>query len=192
MKILPSQSEIQARTANPSVESLRGYSIDRELRAAVKAAVKPVAKRLAHYRAEVSRIQANCDKWSADAYTTKLNEITARAHAGDAEAANAIETGAVPSRQSYAEMHNRAALELEQCHRDNRALFAEVLPLVEGPMTAVVNKGQEILDAVLNGLGVPTFHLTGWVNHNGYIFKQLAHASRNESADLDWFWDAIN
>ena len=191
MRILPSQKDIEARTANPSVEGLRGYSLDKELRTAVKTATKPLAKRLANYRSETARLQAECDKWSSDAYSAKLDAITARAHAGDAEAANAIESGAVPSRQSYAEMHGRYCRELEQFQRDSRALFGEVLPLVKEPMAAAVAKGQAILDSVLEGVGVPRFELTGWSNHNSYIWLQLEHASRNESADLEWFWSAV-
>lgn len=180
-----------SRTANPTPEGLKGYSLDKELRTAVKAALKPLAKKLAHYRSETARIQANCDKWSADAYNAKLDEITQRAHQGDSEAAKAIESGAVPSRQSYGEMHGRFCRELEQCQRDSRALFAEVLPLVKEPMTATVAKGQAILDSVLEGVGVPRFELTGWTNHNAYVWKQLEHASRNESCDLEWFWSAV-
>lgn len=191
MRILPSQKDIEARTANPSVEGLRGYSLDRELRTAVKTATKSSAKKLAHYRSETARLQAECDKWSGDAYNAKLDAITARAHAGDAEAANAIESGAVPSRQSFAEMHGRFCRELEQFHRDSRALFAEALTLVKEPMASVVAKGQAILDSVLEGVGVPRFELVGWTNHNAYVWLQLEAASRNETADLAWFWSAV-
>jgi hypothetical protein len=182
---------ISYHTANPSPKALQGYSIEQELRTAAKAATKPLAKRLANYRSETARLQAECDKWSADAYNAKLDAVTARAHAGDAEAAKAIESGAVPSRQSYAEMHGRYCRELESFHRDSRALFGEVLPMVKAPMTKVVDAGQQILDNVLQGCGVPAFQLTGWRNHNEYVWKQLEHASRNESADLEWFWSAV-
>jgi len=190
MKII-SRAATEFFTANPSPEGLRGYSLDNELRKAVKAAVKPLAKKLAHYRSETARLQANCDKWSPDAYNAKLDAITARAHAGDAEAANAIESGAVPSRQSYGEMHGRFCRELEQFQRDSRNLFAEVLPLVESPMGKAVDVGQDILDSILEGVGVPRFELTGWRNHISYTLLQLQHASRNESADLAWFWSAV-
>jgi len=191
MRILPSQKDIEARTANPSVEGLRGYSLDRELRTAVKAACKPLAKRLAHYRSETARLQENCDKWSGDAYNATLDGITASAHAGDSEAEAAIKSGAVPSKQSYAEMHGRFCRELEQFERDSRGLFADVLPLIKAPMTAVVAKGQTILDSVLEGVGVPKFELTGWSNHNAYIGLQIGAASRKECADLEWFWSAV-
>jgi hypothetical protein len=180
-----------SRTANPSPKALEGYSIEQELRIAAKAAVKPLAKRLAHYRSETARLQAECDKWSGDAYNAKLDAITARAHAGDTEAANAIQSGAVPSRQSYAEMHGRYCRELEQFHRDSRALFGEVLPLITGPINAVVDKGQQILDHVLEGLGIPRFTLEGWRNHCAYVFLQLEHASRNETCDMAWFWSSV-
>ena len=88
-------------------------------------------------------------------------------------------------------MHGRYCRELEQFQRDSRALFGEVLPLVKEPMAAAVAKGQAILDSVLEGVGVPRFELTGWSNHNSYIWLQLEHASRNESADLEWFWSAV-
>jgi hypothetical protein len=190
MKII-SRAATEFFTANPSPEGLRGYSLDKQLRTAVKTATKPLAKRLAHYRSETARLQANCDKWSVDSYNSKLDEITARAHAGDADATNAIESGAVPSRQSYAEMHGRFCRELEQFQRDSRALFGEVLPLIKEPMVKAVAVGQDILDSVLEGVGVPRFTLEGWSNHNGYIWKQIEHASRNESADLSWFWSAV-
>jgi len=191
MRILPSQHEIAAITANPTPEGLRGYSIEQQLRTAVKAAVKPLAKRLSHYRSERARLQAECERWSPDAYSRKLEAITIAATAGDADAANAIEAGAVPSRQSFAEMHNRTSFALENFDRESGALFGEVLPLVEPPMTAVVDRGQAILDAVLKGVGVPPFELTGWRNHVSYIVKQLGHASRNESGDLAWFWLSV-
>jgi len=191
MRILPSQHEIAAITAHPTPEGLHGYHLEQELRTAVRSAVKPLAKRVSHYRSERARLQANCDKWSADAYSATLDGITARAHAGDSEAEAAIQSGAVPSRQSYAEMHGRFCRELEQFDRDSRHLFGEVLPLVEPAMTAVVDRGQAILDTVLRGVGVPPFELTGWRNHVGYIVKQLGHASRNESGDLAWFWLSV-
>jgi hypothetical protein len=180
-----------SRTANPSPKALEGYSIEQELRIAAKAATKPLAKRLAHYRTERARLEANCARWNPEAYNAKLNEIATRAHAGDEEAAHAIESGAVPSRQSFVEMHARTYLELENFDRDSRALFAEVLPLITEPMTKVVDRGQEILDHVLEGLGIPRFTLEGWRNHCAYVFKQIDHASRNESADMAWFWSSV-
>jgi len=191
MKLLRSQHEIAANTANPTPEGLHGYNLEQELRTAVKAAVKPLAKRLAHYRSERARLVADCDRWSADAYNAKLDAIAARAHAGDLEAAAAIENGAVPSKQSYYEMSGRCWMALESFDRDSRALFGEVLPLIQGPMTAVVAKGQAILDSVLEGVGVTKFELTGWSNHNSYVWLQVGAASRNETADLAWFWSAV-
>jgi hypothetical protein len=182
---------ISARTASPSPEALSGYNLEKELRTAVRAAVKPLAKRLAHYRSERARLEANCARWNPESYNSKLNEIATRAHGGDEEAANAIEAGAVPSRQSFVEMHARTYLELENFDRDSRALFAEVLPLITEPMNAVVDKGQQILDHVLEGLGIPRFTLEGWRNHCAYIFKQINHAGLNQSADLEWFWSSV-
>ncbi len=186
-----SRSETEARTANPTPEGLRGYSLDTELRAAVRGAVKPLAKRLREYRSERARLQANADRWNRDSYNRKLEEVTKRAQSGDAEAIASIEAGAVASRQTFAEMHNRCCAELEQFDLNNRALFSEVLPLVGEPMGKAVDKGQQILDDVLQGVGVPKFELTGWRNHVSYVLLQLEHASRNESSDLQWFWESV-
>jgi hypothetical protein len=186
-----SRSDIEARTANPSPEGLRGYSLDKELRNAVRGAAKPLAKRLREYRTERARLVVNVERWNADSYNAKLAEITTRAQNGDAEAIASIESGAVASRQTFAEMHNRCYRELEEFDRNSRALFGEVLPLVGEPMTKAVDKGQQILDHVLEGVGVPRFELTGWRNHISYILLQLEHASRNETADLAWFWESV-
>lgn len=190
MKII-SRAATEFFTANPSPEGLRGYSLEQELRKAVKAAVKPLAKKLAHYRSETARLQANIDRWSPEAHERKMEEITRAAHSGDASAEAAIESGAIASKQSYAEMHGRFCRELEQFQRDSRNLFAEVLPLIEPPMTKAVDVGQDILDSILEGVGVPPFQLTGWRNHISYVLLQLQHASRNESCDLQWFWVAV-
>ena len=186
-----SRSETEARTANPTPEGLRGYSLDTELRAAVRGAVKPLAKRLREYRSERARLQANADRWNRDSYNRKLEEVTKRAQSGDAEAIASIEADAVASRQTFGEMHNRCCAELEQFDLNNRSLFSEVLPLVGEPMGKAVDKGQQILDDVLQGVGVPKFELTGWRNHVAYVVLQLEHASRNESADLQWFWESV-
>lgn len=189
MRII-SRKQIEDSTANPTAEALNGYNLNDELVAAVRGALKPLHKRLQTYRSERARLQSLCDRWSPDAYATKLDEITARAHSGDIEAETAIESGAIPSKQSYSEMHNRACRDLENFDLEHRALFREVLPLIGAPMTKAVDQGQEILDAVLNGCGVPRFELFGWRNHISYVLLQLEHASRNESADLEWFWQA--
>ena len=190
MKII-SRSLIEATTANPSPSALKGYDLAAELRAAVRSAVNPISGKLKDYRRERARLVLVCDRWSPDAYNAKIDQITAAAHAGDAAAEQAIESGAVPSRQSFAEMHNRACRDLEICDQQAREIFKAVLPLVEAPMTAVVDRGQQILDDVLAGLGVPHFALTGWRNHIGYVVLQIGAASRGETADLDWFWSSI-
>jgi len=180
-----------SRTANPSPEALEGYSIEKELRAAVRGAVKPISKKLRDYRSERARLEANCARWNGAAYEAKLSEITTRAHAGDEAAVAAIESGAIASRQSYDEMHHHASLELEKCEQQSINLFREVLPLVGEPMNAVVDKGQAILDHVLEGLGIPRFELSGWRNHVSYILLQIEHATENRTADLGWFWDSV-
>ena len=181
----------QHPAANPTAAALRGYNIETELRAAAKNAVKPLAKRLSQYRAERSRLEAECARWSPESYNSKLDGFAAAAAAGDPEAAAAIENGAVPSRQSFAEMCNRSSLNLENFERANLSLFTEAAQLIEQPMTKVVDAGQEILDAVLTGLGVPRFELSGWRNHLTYVLLQLIKASRNECADLELFWAAL-
>jgi len=180
-----------SRSANPSPEALKGYSIELELRAAVRGAVKPISKKLRDYRSTRARLEANVARWNGAAYDAKLSEITARAHAGDQEAVEAIESGAIPSRQSYDEMHGRAAGELENFDYQSLHLFKEVLALVPAPMTAAVDKGQAILDHVLEGLDIPKFELSSWKNHVSYILLQLEHATKNQSADLAWFWSAV-
>ena len=189
MRIIPIHDT--SRTANPRPDALRGYNLDQELRAAVRSAVKPISKKLKDYRSERARLVLVCDRWSPDAYKAKLDTLTAAAHAGDTAAEQAIESGAAPSCQSFAEMHNRACRDLEICDQQAREIFKAVLPLVEAPMVAVVDRGQQILDDVLAGLGVPRFELTGWRNHISYTVLQITAASRGETADLDWFWSSI-
>lgn len=192
MKLL-NRAYIEAHTANPTPEGLRGFNVATQLQAALRTALKPaLIKRLHEHRSERARLVAECDRWSLEAYNTKLDAIAARAHAGDLEAAAAIENGAVPSKQSYHEMGNRCWTALESFDRDSRALFGEVLPLVGEPMTKVVDRAQVILDQMLEALGVPRFELLGWRSHISFQLLQIGAASRNESCDLSWFWQSID
>jgi len=177
-----------SRTANPKPDALRGYNLEQELRAAGRAAVKPISKKLTAYRSERARLEANVARWSPDAYNAKLNEVTEAASRGDESAAAAIESGAVASRQTFAEMHARAYAELDTFDVRNAGLFNEAADLIEAPMTAVVDKGQQILNDVLAGLGIEGFELNGPRNHVAYVLGQLRAAGRNAPADTSWFW----
>ena len=180
-----------SRTANPRPDALKGFDLQKELREACKTAVKPISKKLATYRSERARLEANCARWNPDSYNAKLAEVTEAAARGDESAATAIESGAVASRQTFNEMLNRSQSDLDNFDRLNAKLFNEAAELVEAPLNAVVDKGQQILDDVLAGLGIPKFELIGQRNHNAYVMQQLRIAGRNAPADLSWFWLAI-
>ena len=182
MKIF-SRSEEEARSANPQPGAL-GFDLQAELTAAAKNALKPLAKRLKDHRAEQARLEGNCARWSRDAYAAKLDSITAAAHAGDAEATAAIEAGTIPSRESYDQMARRAEAELENFRLNSRGIFGEAAGLIKGPMLAVVQKGQDILDATLRGLGVPSFKLNGAVNGVEYMTDQMERVARNETVAI--------
>jgi hypothetical protein len=177
-----------SRTANPKPDALRGYNLEQELRAAGRAAVKPISKKLTAYRSERARLEANVARWSPDSYNAKLNEVTEAAARGDESAAAAIESGAVASRQTFGEMHARAWGELDNFDHHAAGLFNEAADLIEVPMTQVVDKGAQILNDVLAGLGLEGFELTGPRNHVRYVLGQLRAAGRNAPADLQWFW----
>ena len=168
-----------SRTANPRPDALKGFDLQKELREACKTAVKPISKKLATYRSERARLEANCARWNPDSYNAKLADVTA------------IESGAVASRQTFNEMLNRSQSDLDNFDRLNAKLFNEAAELVEAPLNAVVDKGQQILDDVLAGLGIPKFELIGQRNHNAYVMQQLRIAGRNAPADLSWFWLAV-
>lgn len=184
-------SAVEARTARPSNEAL-GFNMDAEMSAACRAALKPLAKRLREYRAEEARLNALCDRWNHEAYEQKLKEIADRAQAGDEEAATAIETGAIPSRQSFNEMHARACGDVENFKLNNRHVFSEAAALVGPAMTPVVERGQAILDQTLKNFGLPEYKLHGATNHVAFTVLQLEKAGRNETSDLQWFWNSIN
>lgn len=187
MKIV-SLADIEAKTAHPSPEALGGFNLDQELAKACRAALKPLAKRLQEYAAEKERLQHVCERWSPDSYNEKMHELATRAQGGDEDAAVALESGAVPSKASFNEMHNRAYLELENYVNANRNLFAEAAALARPAMVPVVDKGQQILDAALQGFGLPRYELVGARNHVEFVVGQLEAAGRGHSADLQWFW----
>jgi hypothetical protein len=89
-------------------------------------------------------------------------------------------------------MHGRCFAELEAHQLASRALFSEAAGLIEKPMLQVVQRGQQILDAVLAGLGVPGFQLIGATNHVGFLVGQLHAAGRGECADLSIFWELLD
>jgi hypothetical protein len=177
-----------SRIASPRADALRGFNIEQELRAAARGAIKPISKKLAAYRTERARLEANVARWNSDSYAAKLAEVTDRAANGDEEAAAAIEAGAVASRQTFAEMHARAHGDLDTFDLRNAGVFNEAADLIQGPMSAVVDKGQQILSDVLTGLGIEGFELTGQRNHINYVVGQLRAAGRNAPCDLSWFW----
>ncbi len=183
-------SAIEATTANPTPQAL-GFSLDEELANAYRKALKPLQKRLTEYRKEHARLEANCEQWSDEAYRAKLDELAASAHAGDAQAAEAIASGSLPSRDSYRDMSRRAHGELENYRINNCKLFTEAAALVEPAMHPVVERGQAILDATLQGFGLPEYKLNGASNHVSFVVEQLQAAGRNESCDLQWFWGVI-
>ena len=157
------------------------------MKTAAKQALKPIAKQLGEYRAETKRLSLNCERWSEEAFNEKLVAITQAAHNGNEEAALAIETGQLPSRASYAEMHAKAASQLDAHERSGYRLYGQAAELIEAPMRKKVDQGQALLGNVLRGLGVPPFELQGASNHVGYVLGQLTHASKGETADLEWF-----
>ena len=77
---------------------------------------------------------------------------------------------------------------MENFHRNQRGLFGEAAGLIKEPMLAVVQRGQDILDATIKGLGVPPFKLNGATNAVTYLTDQLERVSRNETGDLEPFW----
>jgi hypothetical protein len=180
-----------SRTANPRPDALKGFDLQKELREACKAAVKPISKKLATYRTERARLEACVARWSPEAYNAKLAEVTEAAARGDESAAAAIEAGAVASRQTFNEMLNRSQRDLDNFDQLNARLFNEAAELVEAPLNAVVDKGQQLLDDVLAGLGIPKFELTGHRNHVAYLMQQLRIAGRNAPGDLGWFWTSV-
>ena len=184
------RAAIEAQTVNPSPEAL-GFNLDTEMAKACRTALKPLEKRLREYRRERARLEANCDQWSDEAYKAKMDEIASRAHGGDQEAAAAIASGTIPSRESFRDMSARAHGELENFRFNNRTVFSEAAELIEAPMRAVVERGQAILDATLKGFGLPEYKLHGATNHVSFVVLQLQMAGRNEGSDLQWFWQVI-
>jgi len=180
-----------SRTANPRPDALKGFDLQKELREACKTAVKPISKKLATYRSERARLEACVARWTPDSYNAKLAQVTEAAANGDESAAAAIESGAVASRQTFNEMLNRSQSDLDTFDQLNAKLFNEAAELVEAPLTAVVDKGQALLDDVLAGLGIPRFEITGHRNHVCYLTLQLRIAGRNAPGDLGWFWSSI-
>ncbi len=183
------RADTQDRNANPTPEAL-GFDLQKELTAACKAALKPIQKQLRHYCDETERLKTQLQRWTDEAFDNKLREIASRAQSGDEQAAIAIEEGALPSRESYAKMRSTLEEELDKLHSDHRTTFAEAARLIEGPMTAVVDRAQATLDRLLDGLGVARFELHGARNSVGFMVLQLEMKSRCESCDLESFWQA--
>jgi len=189
MKIID-LAAIDARSANPSALGL-GFDLNKELNKTAAKAVRPLEARLRAYLADKAAIQSKIDRWCPEAFDAKMSEITTAAMAGDDEAAEQIEGGNVPTRQTFDRMAGMAYTELDAHERTNRPLFAEAAALVEQPMRQVVARGQAVLDATLQGLGVPPFELRGASNAVDYMVGNLEHAGRGETADLAPFWKTL-
>jgi hypothetical protein len=190
MRILKSQKEIEASTANPAGGVL-GFDINAELDAAMNKALAPIAGRLREYRAEQGRLIAICERWTQEALAEKLNEIASLAASGDEEAAQAISNGAIPTKQAYCDMQGRTEANLANFRYANRKLFGEAAALIREPMTKVVSKGQKVVDRMTADFGIPTYLLTGSTNRIEYLCLQLENASNNLSHSLDAFWQAF-
>jgi hypothetical protein len=190
MRILKSQKEIEASTANPTDGAL-GFNIEAELDAAMNKALAPIAGKLREYKAEEGRLIAICERWTPEALAEKLNEIATLAQAGDEQAAQAISDGAIPTKAAYADMRNRAEANLTNFRYSKRKLFGEAATLIREPMEKVVTRGQKIVDQTCDNFGIPKYTLTGSSNHIGYLCLQLQNASDNLSHTLDAFWKAF-
>lgn len=187
MKILRSQKEIEATTANPA-EGVLGFDINAELDKAMNTALKPIAAKLREYKAEENRLIAICQRWTPDALAEKLHDIASRAQAGDEEAAQAISDGAIPTKAAYADMCRRAETNLEHFRFNGRRIFLEAAALIPEPMHKVVERGQKIVDQTCESFGIPRYELTGYTNHINWTCEQLRNAGNNLSASLDGFW----
>jgi hypothetical protein len=183
-----SRKQQEETTASPQPHAL-GFNIDAELDRAMNTALKPVAGRLREYRTEEARLIGICNRWTRDALRAKLDEIASAAQTGDEQAAAAIEAGAIPSRESYDDMHNRAYAALENFRLNSRNIFGEAARLIKEPMLGVVARGQRVLDEVLNNFGLPEFKLRGATSYVEWTTGQLENAGNGLSNDLSGFWE---
>jgi hypothetical protein len=189
MKIID-LAAIDARSATPTAVGL-GFDMAKELNKTAAKAVKPLEARLRAYVANKATVQSKIDRWCPEAFDAKMAEITTAALTGDEQAAEQIEGGNVPTRQTFDRMAGMAYAEMDAHERASRPLFAEAAAVVAEPMRQVVARGQAVLDSTLQGLGVPPFELRGATNAVDYMVDNLHRASRGESADLQPFWQAL-
>ena len=183
---LVSRKQLEDTTATASIEGL-GFNIDAELDKAMNTALKPIAGRLREYLAEQSRLEANCARWSPTAYSEKMQALGAAAASGDEEAAQTLESGG-PSKDSFTTAHAVAWQTLENFKLAARGIFGEAAALIREPMTKVVERGQRILDKVLEDFGLPKYELRGQTSHIEFICGQLKNAGAGLSCDLTGFW----
>lgn len=181
---------IEARTANPTPAGL-GFDLTKEMHKAAAKALKPLEARLRAYVATKATIQSKIDRWCPQAFDAKMSEVTTAAMAGDDEAADQIEGGNVPTRQTFDRMAGMAYAEMDAHERAHYPLFREAAGLIAEPMRQVVARGQAVLDATLKGLGVSPFELRGASNAVDYMVANLERAGRGETADLQTFWDTL-
>lgn len=177
--------------ANPSAPSLGGFDIQQELKKALRKALKPIEPKVRAYVATKAEIQSKIDRWSPESFDRKLQEVVQAAHNGDTAAAAELEGGNGPSRETFNSLCGLAWQEMDEHERNHRALFTEAAGLIEQPMHDVVAKAQGILDATLDGLGVPRFTLQGATNGVNYLVHNLKNAGRGETADLQQLWEAL-
>jgi hypothetical protein len=181
---------IEARTANPTAAGL-GFDLTKEMHKAAAKALKPLESRLRAYVANKATIQSKIDRWAPETFEAKMQEITTAAQSGDEAAAEQIEAGNVPTRQTFDRMAGMAYAEMDAHERAHYPLFREAAGLIAEPMRQVVARGQAVLDATLKGLGVSPFELRGASNAVDYMVSNLEHAGRGETADLAPFWETL-
>jgi len=184
-------AEQAARAVNPSAASLGGFNIQNELRKTLRKSLKSIEPRLRAYTVSKSSVQSKIDRWSAESYERKMEEVVQAAIAGDTAVAAELEAGNGPSKETFDRLCGAAWRELEQHERDHRELFAQAAELIEAPMHAVVTMGQSILDSTLDSLDVPRFTLQGATNGVGDMVRNLQNAGRGETANLQTFWETL-
>jgi hypothetical protein len=189
MKIID-LAAIEARSANPTPAGL-GFDLTKEMHKAAAKALKPLEARLRAYVATKATMQSKIDRWAPETFEAKMQEITTAAQSGDEAAAEQIEGGNVPTRQTFDRMAGMAYAEMDAHERANYVLFQEAAAVVADPMRQVVARGQAVLDATLKGLGVSPFELRGASNAVDFMVLNLERAGRGETADLQTFWDTL-
>lgn len=187
MRLIPRKEQNEPATA-----ATRVFNFERELAAAGKTALAPLRERLLAYSAEADRLRECVARWSPETYQTKVGEIRRRAVAGDAEAAQSIEDGKMPSASAYAAMHGTALGELALFTRTNLGLFREALPLLVAALPPVHQAAQANLDETLDNLGVPRFRLRSAEGRVNFILREIELAGQpGNLPDISWVWQIL-